>query len=112
MNEFPYVKCFAQWLTEEVLCVFAAISIKEGAEKYISKQIPQWPPLSNWRCVFSWKNISLVIWQKDILKFRKASEITCVKEKENDNFSDEVLKQYSNQVTEYEWESSQGCFSA
>ena len=53
-----------------------------------------------------------MIWQKDILKFRKASEITCVKEKENDNFSDEVLKQYSNQVTEYEWESSQGCFSA
>lgn len=38
--------------------------------------------------------------------------MTCIKEKKNDNFSDEALKQYSNQAIEYERESSQSCFSA
>lgn len=36
----------------------------------------------------------------------------CKEEKRTMIFSDEGLKQYSNQVIEYEWESSQGCFSA
>lgn len=52
-----------------------------------------------------------MIWQKDFLKFSKPFKITGLKGKESDNFSDEVLKQYWNQVTEYEWDSSQGWFS-
>lgn len=112
MNEFPYVKCFAQWLTEEVLCVFAVIIIKEGAEEYISKQIPQWPLLSNWRCVFSWKKYKPEDMTKRHFKIQQSFWNCMCKGKKNDNFSDEELKQYSNQVIEYEWESSQGCFSA
>lgn len=41
MNEFAYTEYFVQLLTEEILYAFAVIIIKECAEEYISKQIPQ-----------------------------------------------------------------------